>query len=358
MAKDTILVTGANGFIGGWLVESLYMKGCARVRPGVRSWSRTVRLTRLPLEPVLCDVMDPVQVAAAVEGADRVIHTAYGSTGVTVEGTRHMLDAALQAGVQRFVYLSSAVVYGDAGGQVAENAPLGQNDDEYAASKRQAEALCWQYADRGLPVTIIRPSIVYGPFGRTWTVELAARLQSGNWGIFGGYGEGFCNLVYVADLVEGILAATHNPAAVGQAFNLVGPDTITWNDYFRRYNAALGLPELPQLQAGDARLRTRVMDPVRGVARFARDHFEKPLRRLAQRFRPARQLMKTAETSLKTTPRWTDLQLYNARAQYATDKARDLLGYEPRFDLDRGLALTVRWLEQVGLADGGERGAQ
>jgi nucleoside-diphosphate-sugar epimerase len=358
--KETILVTGANGFIGGWLVESLYLKGCANVRPAVRNWSRAVRLARFPLQPVSCDVMEPAQVAEAVGGlggvdaADVVIHTAYGSRRVTVEGTRNMLDAALRAGAKRFVYLSSAVVYGDAEGDIDESFPYknqGAGASEYAASKIEAEELCWDYARRGLPVTVIRPSIVYGPFGRTWTVDLASKLQSGNWGTFTGYGDGFCNAVYAGDLVEGILAAAHHPAAVGEAFNLVGPETVTWNDYFRRYNAALGLSELRQIEPGGAKLRTRLMEPVRGTARLMRDRFEAPLRQLASNFRPARQLMRSAETSLKTTPRWTDLQLFNLRARYSSEKARSLLGYNPRVDLDTGLGLTVGWLRQVGLAD-------
>ncbi|MBN1657736.1 MAG: NAD-dependent epimerase/dehydratase family protein [Anaerolineae bacterium] len=348
--KETFLITGANGFVGGWLVESLYLKGCANVRPAVRNASTAVRLSRFPLQPVLADVMKPHQLAEAMDGVDRVVHTAYGSKRVTVEGTRNMLDAALNAGVERFVYLSSAVVYGDVEGEADETAPIHRNGDEYTASKVEAEELCWEYAGRGLPVTVIRPSIVYGPFGRMWTVDLANKLQSGNWGIFHGYGDGICNMVYVGDLVEGILAAAHHLAAVGEAFNLVGPDRVTWNEYFRRYNAALGLPELPSIDPGGARLRTRLMEPVRSTARVVRDHFEKPLRKLAYRFRPAKMLMKSAETSLKTTPRWADLQLYNLDARYSIDKARRLLGYEPRVDLDRGLALTVAWLEQVGLA--------
>ncbi|HSJ56168.1 MAG TPA: NAD-dependent epimerase/dehydratase family protein [Anaerolineae bacterium] len=348
--KETFLITGANGFVGGWLVESLYLKGCANVRPGVRHTSTAVRLSRFPLQPVLADVMKPDQLAGAMEGVDRVVHTAYGSKRVTVEGTRNVLEAALNAGVQRLVYLSSAVVYGNAEGVVDEIFPTEKNGDEYTASKVEAEELCWEYADRGLPVTVIRPSIIYGPFGRMWTVDLASKLQSGNWGIFEGYGDGVCNMVYVGDLVEGILAAAHHPAATGEAFNLVGPDTVTWNDYFKRYNAALGLPELPTVNPGGARLRTRLMEPVRSTARFVRDHYEKPLRKLAYRFRPARMLMKSAETSLKTTPRWADLQLYNLDARYSGDKARTLIGYEPRVDLDRGLALTVGWLRQVGLA--------
>ena len=356
MAAETFLITGASGFIGGWLAETLLMRGGVDVRAGMRRWSKAVRLARFGLEPVLLDVMKPEQIAAALNGAGsaesgalRVIHTAYGSAHVTVEGTHNVLEAALRAGAARFVYISTTEVYGTPSGEVDETYALAPTGNEYGDSKIEAERLCWEYGDRGLPVTVVRPTIVYGPFGRTWTVEMATKLQSGKWGVFEGYGGGPCNLVYVSDLVEGILLAARHPAAVGQAFNLSGPQPITWNEYFARFNAAMGLPDLERVEPNRMRLRATLMSPVRSAARLAQKRFDRSLRRLAAQFRPAKQAMLSAEKSIRSSPRFEDLELYNRDALYATRKAQQLLGYRPRFGVDRGLELTVAWLRNVGL---------
>ncbi len=355
-ANETFLITGASGFIGGWLAETLHIQGGVEVRAGMRRWSKAVRLARFGLEPVLLDVMKPEQIAAAMNGAGsygpgglRVIHTAYGSARVTVEGTRNVLEAALQAGAARVVYISTTEVYGTPLGEVDETYPLEPTGSEYGDSKIEAERLCWEYGVKGLPVTVVRPTIVYGPFGRTWTVEMAAKLQSGKWGVFEGYGGGLCNLVYVSDLVDGILLASRHPAAVGEAFNVSGPEPITWNNYFARFNAAMGLPALEHVQPNRMRLRATLMSPVRSAARMAQKRFDKPLRRLAAKFRPAKQAMLSAEKSIRSTPRFEDLELYNRDALYSTRKAQELLGYQPRFDVDPGLLLTVAWLRNVGL---------
>lgn len=350
-SEHTILVTGAGGFIGGWLVEMIHLGGVARVRAGVRSWAGAARLGRLPLDVILCDVLDPAQIAEALAGVDCVIHCAYGSEQVTVQGTMNMLAAARRAGTGRFVYISTTEVYGHASGHVDESHPLRTNLSAYGDAKVAAEEACWEYQRQGLPLTVIRPSIVYGPFGRTWTVDLAARLLSGRWDLLAGQGEGICNLVYVADLARAILLAARHPAAVGQAFNVRGPEPLTWNQYFARYNAALRLPELGVRPPSAARRRALLLTPVRGLGKVALAHFRSPLKTISQRSSPVRRLLKSVETSLKTTPRLVDLSLYSRQAHYPATRAKTLLGWQPRHSVAEGLDLTVRWLDQVGLLE-------
>jgi nucleoside-diphosphate-sugar epimerase len=347
--KETILVTGAAGFIGGWLVESLYLNGSADVRAGIRSWSSAARLARFPVEIVPCDVMDEEQITQAMAGATAVIHCATGLGDVIIQGTRNMLDVALKLGVRRFVHMSTTEVYGDVSGEIDEESPFQWTGREYGDSKVEAEKLCWKFYEDGLPITVLRPSIVYGPFSKDWVVRLAHRLRSGNWGIFEGYGEGICNLVYVADIVSGILSVVGDERAVGEAFNLNGPEMITWNQYFQRLNAALGLPDLGVINPSDSRLRAAILQPVKSSARFALNHLESPLKKVYERFRGARAVMQLAEKSIKTTPSFTDLGLYNRNAVYLTSKARDMLGYRPRFDVDAGLQMSVSWLNHLGL---------
>jgi nucleoside-diphosphate-sugar epimerase len=208
-----------------------------------------------------------------------VVHCAKGASRESIVlGTRYLLDAAMQEGVQRFVFLSSTEVYGRLRGTVDETIPCQGTGNHYGDAKIEAEAACREYAEKGLPVTIVRPPIVYGPFSKTWTTGIAQRLLSGNWGIFEGIGEGICNLIYVTDLVAGILALLNSPEACGGTFILNGPDAPTWNEYFQRFNQALGLPPLRAIRAGRAELRARLLAPALGLARFAKERFERPVK--------------------------------------------------------------------------------
>ena len=119
-----ILVTGAGGFIGGRVVEVLHGLAGVSVRASVRRWGSAVRIGRLPVEIVLCDITDPGQVRRAIEGIGGVVHCASGDPHATVEGTHAVLQAALEARVDRVVHLSTMEVYGDVEGDVREDAPL------------------------------------------------------------------------------------------------------------------------------------------------------------------------------------------------------------------------------------------
>lgn len=349
--KETILVTGASGFIGGRLVETLHLNGSADVRAGIRSWTSAARLARFPLEMVFCDVMDKAQITQAMAGATIVIHCATGLRDVIVQGTRNMLEVALKLGVKRFVHLSTTAVYGNASGEIGETSPCQSMGWEYGDAKIEAEKLCWEFYEQGLPLTMLRPPIVYGPFSEDRVVRFAHKLQSGNWGIFEGYGEGLCNLLYVADAVSGILLAARHERAVGEAFNLNGPEVITWNQYSQRFNAALGLPDLKVASPSSSKLRAAMMQSVKSSAKFVLDHFEGPLKKIYERSRGARSVMQFAEKSIKTTATLAELNLYNRRAVILTSKAQEMLGYNPRFNVDAGLQLSVSWLKHLGLVD-------
>jgi nucleoside-diphosphate-sugar epimerase len=295
--------------------------------------------------------MDKTQITKAMNGVTCVIHCATGTKEIIIQGTKNMLNVAQRLGVERFVHLSTAEVYGSQSGKIDESFPYQYTESPYGDSKIEAEKLCWKHYEKGLPVTVIRPSIVYGPFSKDWTVRLAQSLQSGNWGIFKGIGEGVCNLIYISDLVSGILLAANHEDAVGEAFNMVGPELISWNQYFQRFNAALAFPELQVINPSCTRLSTNIKEPIRAFAKFVLAHFADPLKKISQKFRFAREVMRSFEETMRTSPRLSGLSLYNRDALYLTTKAQNILGFRPRFDVETGLGLTVRWLNHLGLVD-------
>ncbi len=347
--KETILVTGASGFIGGWIVETLCLNGSAEVRPGIRSWSSATRLARFPLEIVLCDVMNKDQISQAMNGVTRVIHLATGVRDVIVRGTKNMLEVALDQGVKRFVHMSTTAIYGHVIGEIDETTPPNSMGWAYGDAKIEAEKLCWEFYEKGLPVTVIRPPIVYGPFSQDWVVRFAEKLKSGNWGILEEYGEGKCNLLYISDAVSGILEAAINDRAIGEAFNLNGPETVTWNDYARRLNRALGLPELKVISSAGSKLRGAFMGTTKASAKLLLDYFDAPLKKLYERSREARTFMQFVEKKIKTTASLSELDSYNRRGVILSKKAEELLGFTPKVDVDTGIGLSVDWLKHLGI---------
>ena len=343
-----VLVTGAAGFLGGWVVESFLLSGVP-VRAGIRSWNSAIRLARRPAEVVPCDVLSPEQLRAALKGCDAVVHCAAGDDQVIVEGTRNVLSAAHEQNVRRIVHLSSIAVYGAATGRVEETRQKRSDGNRYGQAKIESERICDEFAARGAPVVMLRPSIIYGPFSEVWTVSFARRLWSGRWGTFGKSGEGKCNLVYVTDVVQAIHQALTADEVTGEAFNVNGGEIITWNDYFTRFNAALGREPLRALNTWRVSLRAKLLSPVRGAARYALARFGKSVSRIHARSALAARFMNATESSLKLTPTSDQLKRYRVDAEYVVDKARDKLGFDPQVDVAQGLAHSVAWLHHHGV---------
>jgi nucleoside-diphosphate-sugar epimerase len=344
-------VTGASGFIGGRVVERLALEKTDSVRAMIHQWSRAARVARFPIDIVVADIVSPEACREAVNGVTHVVHCAVAdASAVIVEGTRNLLEAALAAGVERFVYVSTSEVYGArVSGNIDETAPTKHTGRAYGDAKSDAENLCREFHLRGLATTSVRPAIVYGPFGRSWTIGMAQRLQSGRWSEFEGYGDGMCNAVYVDDLVSAIFLAARHPAAVGEAFNVNGPKIVTWNEYFRKLNAAMQLPPLPRKSAGESARRSAVMSRVDAVIRSFVHRFEDRLMEIYLRGGVASRIMKRVKTILDSTPSPSELgDVYSRRAIYVDKKARDVLGYSSKFDLEKGLALSVLWLARNG----------
>jgi len=226
-ADRTILVTGAGGFIGGRVVEVLMQREGVIPRAALRRWSTAARIGRLPLDPIQCDLRDLAQVREAVQGVDAIVHCAVGDGRNTVESTRNVMQAALDAGIKRVVHISTIDVYGRAEGRVEESTPLTVTGREYGDSKIEAERVCQEFVAKGLHVVILRPTIVYGPFSDLWTLQFAERFRDGNWLLPPDGCQGRCNLVYIDDLVRAILCALDADVPSGEAFNANGPDDVT-----------------------------------------------------------------------------------------------------------------------------------
>lgn len=304
LAGRRIAVTGANGFIGARTVEYLALATGARVHACVRGFHSLGRLAELPQERLSfhrADVLDGDAVRAALAGCDTVVHCAYGSEGdderrwaVTVEGTRTVARAAAHAGARRFVHLGTAAVHDTAGRAVLdESTPLlDPGDRGYEAAKRAADEAV---AASGLDAVILRPTVVYGPWGKDWTATPLARLARGVAGLPTGAGGGACNAVYVDDVARAVVLACDRPAT--GPLLVAGDEAVTWGRFYDAFRALL-----PETGAPGG-----------------------------ERVEP-----------------WEEA-LYADRARADTSAARRALGYAPRVSFGQGMERVAHWAAWYGL---------
>ena len=236
----------------------------ASVRALLRDFAGGVRIARHPVELARADVTDLRAVCEAATGCDVIIHCAYGTHGnaaerraVTVDGTRNVLEAAVRAGVRRVVHVSTVMVYGVTSAPVLrETLPRRPSGDAYGDAKLEAEELAFLYhRERDLPVSIIQPTAVYGPFGPAWTERVLKELRSGLVPLIDG-GAGVCNAVYVDDVADAALLAAEREQAVGEAF-LISGEPITYRDFYERFAQMVGGQRTVPMSADEAIKRWR-----------------------------------------------------------------------------------------------------
>jgi nucleoside-diphosphate-sugar epimerase len=224
-------VTGATGFLGGALVRALRERG-DEVAALVRDPSRARRLTG---EIVEGDVSDRTRLATQMQGSDAVFHVAaMYEVGIprsaqprmfeaNVRGTENVLDAAVDAGVRRIVYVSTINVFGNTHEHVVDETygrPGGDFVSYYDETKYLAHVAARNRIDRGAPVVIVQPGAVYGPGDHS---ELGAQLAQARAGKlkFLALADVGVNAVHVDDVAVGLLLA-HDRGRVGESYVLGG----------------------------------------------------------------------------------------------------------------------------------------
>ena len=234
-------VLGAGGFVGTALVERLYRSG-AQVLPLIRRVGPGIALlARFGIPQRLADVLDRDSLKSAFAGSDTVFHCVTGDRAAIVEGLENSLSAAQAAGVRRFVYLSSAVVYGfrpkSAVDEITHFDPPSWS--EYAKNKIEAEKIIAKWSG-GPETVVLRPSIIYGPRGKDWT-ETPARQIVSRTAYLVDQGRGRMNEIHISHLLDAMMLAAHHPAAANQVYVLQDGFGRTWQSYYRSLCELLGV---------------------------------------------------------------------------------------------------------------------
>lgn len=274
--EHLFLVTGGAGFIGSHLVRFLLPCGRVRILDDFSTGTLDNLEEMLPaIELIRGSVTDASLVQKAVEGCTVVFHLAaqvsvplsleqpVETFEVNVYGTQLLLEAARQAGVQRFVFASSAAVYGNTPRLPKRETMQPRPISPYAWSKWYGELLCRDYwRVYGLPTVSLRFFNVYGPrqnphshYAAVVPRWITAALTDRKPVVYGD-GKQTRDFIYIDDLLQGIwLAATH-PEAVGRVFNLASGRATSLLELLRAVEQAVGSPLEPQFappRPGDIR---------------------------------------------------------------------------------------------------------
>lgn len=251
------LVTGATGFIGSHVVRVLLDRGF-RVRVLIRPGSSRRNLTDLEVEPAPGDVRDREAVRRALHGCDVLFHAAasyrlwtpdpQAMYEINVGGTRNVLAAALEEGVQRVVYTSTVAAVGRPpdGGPGTEETPLDPRDlvGPYKKSKYQAERTALRFWERGLPVVVVNPSTPVGP-GDVKPTPTGRIILDFLRGKMPAYVDTGLNWIAVEDVAQGHLLALEKGRA-GERY-ILGHRNLSLREIFQILQAVSGV-EAPRLR--------------------------------------------------------------------------------------------------------------
>jgi dihydroflavonol-4-reductase len=249
--EKTVLVTGACGFIGGFLCKRLIDEGYS-VRGLAMPVECVDRLESMGCSVVRGDLTKPETIRGLCDGVDTVYHLAARVTywgrrtdfyDAILEGTRHLLEER-GGSAPRFVYASSVVAVGLGRKHLRgyrETDPTRKVGIFYGDAKLEAERLLWRYHSAGkVSATVIRPTNVIGP-GSVWVRDAVDTLKRPFFPLIDG-GKWSASLLYVENLVDALLLAGTKDEAKGQTYHVMDDYGVTWARYFSDIAALMGKP--------------------------------------------------------------------------------------------------------------------
>jgi 2-alkyl-3-oxoalkanoate reductase len=326
LAGSTALVTGATGFLGGALArrlaaEGVHVKALAR-RAGRDSYVQNIA----NIEIVSGDITDAQSMMEVTQDCDYVFHVAAAihsklafQRAVNVGGMENVACAAASARVKRLIHVSTLAVYGyQYNGIISEDIPHRPGNVPYNISKSEAESKLRKIATTtGLSYTIMRPGMIYGARSGAWTHQIL-KLAKRRPVPFVGDGLGKVYPIHVDDVVDMLLVLATHPNADSEAFNCVYQPQPTAREFIGKYMA---------LVHNDA-WRSYPIGLVKWIA---------PLVDMVLHFSGEPQDVQDI------------LRLLEHENIYSMEKAKNLLGWQPKVSLDEGIQRTIPYLREKGL---------
>ena len=319
-AIKKVLITGANGFIGGTLMRYYQNQGQDVIG---------VDLVGNDADILEGDISQPDTISHLLNECDVIVHTAALVSNamqdsdmwrVNVLATRNLITAAKEHKVRRFVQISSVVAYGNsAEGELDENQPVHADGGSYVLTKLASEhVVLSEQANDDIEIVILRPGDAYGPGSRPWIITPLEAISKNQF-MLPEKGEGFFRPIYIDDLVRGIATATSHPDAAGEIFNLSCEGYMLTKDYFA--------PHYEWLQKKGPMLVST---------------------KLALRISSIASTMANLMGNLNEASPSTVMQL-STKSWFSIKKAEHILGWRPEVSFEEGMKTTHEWAKEQGL---------
>ncbi len=322
-----VLVTGATGFTGRALTRRLCDNG-DRVSAFVRASSDTADLVAWGVKPIVVDITDAASVMDAYEPVDRIFNIAAAFRTehdseeefrkVNAGATEHLLEAAREKGVGRFVHCSTVGVQGEIKDPPADEEATFNPGDIYQQTKLEGELFARAAFDQGLPGTVVRPVGIHGP-GDTRFLKLFRPISKRRFVMIGS-GKSLYHMTYIDDLIDGFLLASEREEALGEVFTIGGAKyTTLWE----------------------------LIEQIAEVLEVAPPHLKVPYWPVHVAAEICPVLCKPFKIQPPIYPR--RVEFFKKSRAFSIEKARRLLGYEPKVSLKDGLTRTAAWYKEQGL---------
>ncbi len=353
-----VFIIGASGFVGGRLAERLFLRHNIRPACLVRDYSKLSRLSRFPMQIVHGDLLDVRGYENEVKECDIFVFSAHGKDNdpktnwtVNTTGLTNMLELAARNKAKHFIFLSSSAIFEEQfeAGEFDENVTPVCRRRDYAGGKLEGERICREFSKtHGLPVTILRPTIIYGPFAPSFTIYPALLARSGALKNYGGF-TGTCNPVYIDDVVDAIIASMKNEKAYNETFFLSSGESFPWERFFNSFCLAVSGKPLQSSNRFLFRLKTVPLRILKSSVK------------LVMRMTP--RLVKSVYGFLRSrgSGNWSWVKgqdastirpkQYKKRLVFKIGKLTSVLGFTPKYDFTAGFEITAEWLRHDRYAD-------
>ena len=387
LGEGRMLIIGASGFLGGRLIQVLGDNSKLKLRVLVRDLSKISNIARYPIEIVHGDITSNESLEQAIKGCRYVFNFTYGKgnrqqqQAVNIDAVRNLVQIAGRNNIEGVIHLSTVSVYGipDSGIIDEDSGCTSGRNDIYGYTKMLGEQVALKEGQRlGVPVTVLQPTVIYGPHAPIWTVNQLNILRA-NKLVLPHKGSGICNAVYVDDVITAILRAVVTPGAYGNRFLINGPELVTWLDFYREYEKMVGtecIIEMNEKQLKNERIKDKkeksTLNQLKRIV--AKEYGGQPdliflpplvaIRKVVKSIIP-RKFIEKMKNRISNSPESIEIQntetfplyipppaqdsLFKSTMSVSSEKAKNTFGYIPKYRLIDGMKRVSSWAKWSNL---------